>query len=109
MTMSGPRGVVASFALLLPGTKIIKSTISSKHRKAQFSFGATGVATGFQCALVKKPIKRHQKTPKPSFTSCRSPKAYSHLKKKGKYTFEVRALNAAGASPKPATKSFTIA
>ena len=29
--------------------------------------------------------------------------------KPGKYTFEVRALNAAGPEPTPATKSFTIA
>jgi hypothetical protein len=52
--------------------------------------------TGFQCALVK-----------PSFSACRSPKTYKHLKP-GKYTFEVRAFNAAGADPTPAKKSFTI-
>jgi hypothetical protein len=52
--------------------------------------------TGLQCALVK-----------PSFSACRSRKTYKHLKP-GKYTFEVRAFNAAGADPTPAKKSFTI-
>ena len=79
-----------------PGTKITKAKISSKHHTAKFSFKAIGTATGFQCALVK-----------PSFSACRSPKTYKHLKP-GKYTFEVRAFNAAGAEPTPAKKSFRI-
>ena len=64
-----------------------------------FSFEAIGTATGFQCALVR--------TPKASFSACRSPKTYKHLKP-GKYTFEVRAFNVAGADPTPANKRFTI-
>ncbi len=91
---------------LPPGTKITKAKISSKHHQATFSFKAIGTATGFQCALVRTP-KAHHKKPKPSFSACRSPKTYKHLKP-GKYTFEVRALNAAGADPTPAKKSFTI-
>jgi hypothetical protein len=106
VAMSADRSVAASFRLLPPGTKITKSKISSKHHMAKFSFKAIGTATGFQCALVKTPKARHKK-PKPSFSSCRSPKTYKHLKP-GKYTFEVRALNAGGRDPTPAKKSFTI-
>ena len=91
---------------LPPGTKITKANISSKHHQATFSFKAIGTATGFQCALVKKP-KAHHKKPKPTFKACKSPKTYKHLKP-GKYTFEVRALKAAAADSTPATKSFTI-
>ena len=97
--------------LLPPGTKISKVKISkvkisSKHHQAKFSFKAIGRSSGFQCALVKKP-KKHHKKPKPHFARCKSPKTYKHLKA-GKYTFEVRAFNAAGADPTPAKKSFTI-
>ena len=60
---------------------------------------AIGTATGFQCALVR--------TPKASLSACRSSKTYKHLKPDN-YTSEVRAFNAAGADPTPATKSFTI-
>jgi hypothetical protein len=84
---------------LSPGTKVTKAKISSKHQQATFSFKAIGTATGFQCALVKQP--------KATFKPCESPKTYKHLKR-GKYTFEVRAFNAAGAEPTPAKKSFTI-
>jgi hypothetical protein len=84
---------------LPPGTKITKAKISSTAHEATFSFKAIGTATGFQCALGR--------TPKASFSACRSPKTYKPLKP-GKYTFEVRALNAAGAGATPAKKSFTI-
>jgi DNA-binding beta-propeller fold protein YncE len=87
----------------LATTKITKTTISSKHRQAKFSFKAIGTATGFQCALVKQ--KPHHRVTA-VFSSCRSPKTYRNLKN-GSYTFEVRALNAAGHGP-AATKSFKI-
>ena len=91
---------------LPPGTKTTKAKISSKHHQATFSFKAIGTATGFQCALVTKP-KAHHKKPKPTFKACRSPKTYRHLKP-GRYAFEVRAFNAAGADSTPPKKSFTI-
>jgi hypothetical protein len=83
---------------LPPGTKITTATISSKHQQATFSFKAIGTATGFQCALVKQS--------KPTFKPCESPKTYKQLKR-GKYTFEVRALSAAGRRT-PAKQGFTI-
>jgi hypothetical protein len=87
-----------------PRVKITKAKISSKHHAARFSFKATGSATGFQCALVKQ-RKGHQQ-PRPRFATCKSPKPYTRLKP-GRYTFEVRALSAAG-NGTPASKSFQI-
>lgn len=107
VTMSANQAVAAAFARLgIPDTKITKATISAKKGSAAFKFKATGTATGFQCALVKQ-AKAHHKKAKVSFKGCRSPKSYKHVKG-GRYTFYVRAVNAAGADKTPATKSFKI-
>lgn len=89
---------------VLSAAKITKAKISSTHHRAKFSFKASG-ASGFRCALVK--LKKHHKKLKPSFSSCHSPKTYKHLKP-GKYTFEVRAVSAAGRGT-PASRTFKIA
>jgi YVTN family beta-propeller protein len=84
-----------------PNTKITKAKISRRAGKAKFTFKAVKVAaTGFQCALKSK----HRK---PKFRSCKSPKTYRHVKR-GRYTFEVRAFDAAGKDPTPAKKRFSI-
>ncbi len=111
VTLNGGASVTASFSRIPPrstppNTKITSVKTSSKHGKVTFKFIALGRASGFQCALVKAP-KRHHHAPKPSFTSCRSPKRYAHLQP-GSYTFFVRAFNAEGADPTPARKKFTI-
>jgi hypothetical protein len=60
--------------------KITRAAISSRHQRAKFKFKATAVgATGFQCALPKKPNGTHNKA-KPRYRSCTSPKTYRHLK-----------------------------
>jgi hypothetical protein len=112
VTMSADQRVVASFAPLPPPpktkpshTRITKTTIGQKQKRATFKFAASR-ATSFQCALVKAP-KKGKKRPKPHFARCSSPKSYKHLKA-GKYTFEVRGVNSAGADPKPAIRRFTI-
>ena len=87
----------------LPNTKITKASIKATEHEATFSFEAIGLATGFQCALVK--VKSPQ--PSPSFSTCRSARTYKHLKS-GRYIFEVRALNSAGSDPTPATRKFKI-
>jgi hypothetical protein len=87
--------------VLAPNTKIAHAKITARHHSATFSFTATGTATGFQCALVTR------KHPRPRFTRCATPKTYRHLRK-GKYTFQVRAVGPGGADPSPATKKFTI-
>ncbi len=89
-----------------PGVKITEAKISSKHHQATFTFRPLGAATGFQCALVRQPKDKHKKRPKPYFSRCNSPKSYEHLSG-GKYTFQVRAVNAAGPG-NPASKSFKI-
>jgi hypothetical protein len=88
-----------------PGTAITRSKIEAKHHRATFSFKAIGLATGFRCALLR--VKPNTPLPRPSFTRCRSPKAYKQLKS-GKYLFEVKAFNSTGADRTPAKKSFRI-
>jgi hypothetical protein len=86
--------------LLFPKTRITSSSIKQSKHSATFGFTATGLVSGFQCALRKK-----GKSAK--FSACKSPKAYSGLAA-GTYTFLVRAFNLAGPDPTPATKTFTI-
>jgi hypothetical protein len=92
VTLNSDQTVTARFALKKP---TITAKIDRKHHKATFRFKALG-ASGFQCALIR-PAKTHTKHPKPHFAACKSPKTYKHLKK-GKYTFEVRAISSAGTS-----------
>jgi hypothetical protein len=87
-----------------PNTKIAKAKINSGAGTATFTFGTTAkarAASGFECALISKKHK------KPKFKGCSSPKKYKHLKP-GKYKFEVRAFDAAGADSTPAKKKFKI-
>ncbi|MFN8164090.1 MAG: PQQ-binding-like beta-propeller repeat protein [Solirubrobacterales bacterium] len=99
------RKVTAIFARL-PETTITKVTIQPKKRTATFSFRGIGTARGFQCALIK-PRGKHRKKPRTVFSSCASPKTFSHLEP-GRYTFVVRAVNSAGPDPKPARRRFEI-
>ena len=89
---------------VLARATIAKAKVNSAKSRAKFSFRSSGGANGFQCALIKR--KHGKKGKKPSFSACESPKTYKELKP-GKYTFEVRALSAAGAGP-ATKKSFTI-
>jgi hypothetical protein len=86
--------------------KLTKSKISGRHRTAAFSFTAVGDATGFQCALVKQPSRKHKKAPKPKYRACSSPKTYKKLAR-GHYRFLVRALIESTLGP-AAGKPFTI-
>lgn len=85
------------------GTKITRAKIG-RHR-ATFRFRASGTVKGFKCAVARR--KKPPKKPKLVFKRCKSPKTYKHLKR-GRYLFEVRAFNAAGVDPKPASKRFRI-
>lgn len=89
-----------------PAVNITAARISSKHHRAKFTFKSVGPASGFQCALVRKPAGKHKKKPKPHFSRCKSPKTYKHLKH-GRYTFLVRALSA-GIPGTAASKNFKI-
>jgi len=111
VAMGADTAVSASFTAIPPptdnppNTKISKAKINQDKNTATFKFKAIGggkakASHGFQCALVKK----HRK---PRFRKCTSPKKYKHLKP-GKYTFEVRAFDAAGKDKTPAKKKFKI-
>ena len=90
-----------------PNTRLVFERINSKHHSATFRFKATGKATGFRCALVRKPTRKHAKTPAPRYTKCRSPKTFKHLKA-GSYVLRVRAVGPGGVDKTPATYRFKI-
>ena len=79
-----------------PIAKLLKELISSKHHDATFHFTASGDTTSYECALVRKPTRKHAKTPAPKYAKCGGlSKKYSKLKK-GKYVFYVRAIGPGG-------------
>lgn len=104
----GPGGSGGAAKASRPRVEIVKAKVSTKRHEATFSFKASVRGSRFQCALVepaKKKGKPHR-APRPSFSSCRSPQTYRGLAK-GKYTFEVRAVDSAGAGPAE-TRRFTV-
>jgi Divergent InlB B-repeat domain len=112
VTVSSAEAVTASFTRVPPpppppppNTAITRATISAKHQQAKFTFKAAGIATGFQCALIKLP--KHGSAPRARFSACGSPKAYTRLRP-AKYEFFVRAFNSTGPDPTPASKKFSI-
>ncbi len=106
MTITSGKNVTAAFSPFPPShTRISKAKINATQHSASFSFSAHG-ASGYQCDLLHRVAKDHKKG-KPKFASCRSPQSYKHLKP-GTYSFIVRGVNAVGADPHPASKTFTI-
>lgn len=96
------REVIASF-LPTPKTSIKRAKIDRKRRRATFRFAGNEATTGFQCKLVK-PGKKPARV---RFSGCRGRRTYKHLAR-GRYTFEVRAINAAGPDPTPVSRPFRI-
>jgi hypothetical protein len=86
-----------------PSTKVTKAKVSSRKRKATFTFkGSDGTgALHFRCKLTgqSKELKR--------WKACSSPKAYKHLKK-SKHVFEVEAIDSTGKAGPAAKKKFRI-
>jgi hypothetical protein len=78
-----------------PKTRLVFELISSRNRTAKFKFKATGESTGFRCALVLLPTRKHAKTPSPKYVACGSTKTFKHLKI-GKYVLYVRAIGPGG-------------
>jgi hypothetical protein len=78
-----------------PKTRLVFEQISSRNRTAKFKFKATGESTGFRCALVLLPTRKHAKTPSPKYVACGSTKTFKHLKI-GKYVLYVRAIGPGG-------------
>lgn len=77
-----------------PPKPTITAKVKPAKRRATFSFKSAG-ATGFRCSLVKR---KHHRFSKPSFSTCRSPKRYKHLKR-GRYSFDVQAVASGRVSP----------
>jgi hypothetical protein len=78
-----------------PYARLVLEQISSKNHTAKFRFKATGVSTGFRCALVLVPTRKHAKTPSPKYVACGSSKTFKHLKI-GRYVLYVRAVGPGG-------------
>ncbi len=109
---SEDRRVTATFALeeipvppvvTLPNSKIIAATVRKARRTVTFRFRGEFNPLRFQCKLIK-PGRKKSTT---NFSLCTSPKTYTRLKR-GKYTFEVRAINSAGPDPSPAIRRFKL-
>jgi hypothetical protein len=90
-----------------PNTRLLSERINSKAHSATFRFKARGKATGFRCALVRRPTRKGAKTPAPKYSACRSPKTFKHLKV-GKYVFYVRAVGPRVVNKTPASYGFKI-
>jgi PKD repeat protein len=90
-----------------PNTLLLEHQVSSHDHWATFRFKATGTASRFECALVRKPTRRGARTPAPEYVSCRSPKTFRRLKA-GTYVLYVRAVGPGGADRTPASYEFKI-
>jgi hypothetical protein len=71
-----------------------------------FTFSSTVAGSSFSCRLVKLPTGKKKKLPQAPFVGCSSPKVLRLAP--GKYRFAVRAVDASGADPTPAERSFTV-
>lgn len=91
--------------LPLPETRIVSVKIDKANGRATFRFEGTAEARSFQCKLVRPAGKRHRA--KPKYSACSKKTVFKHLAP-GRYTLQVRALNAAGVDPTPAKRRFTI-
>lgn len=85
-----------------------KVTTRAKKAKVAFRFRSPDAAATFQCRLVKvkKKAKKASGSKAPAFKACKSTKKYRL--KPGRYRFEVRAVNSAGADETPAKRSFRV-
>jgi streptogramin lyase len=98
---------------LVPQTKFGKGPrkvvkVTRGKAMVKFTFSSTVAGSTFQCRLVKVPTGKHKKkkTPKGTFTSCRSPKVL-HLGP-GKYRFAVRAVASGVTDATPAESAFRV-
>jgi subtilisin-like proprotein convertase family protein len=102
VAMDADRSVNATFTTTPPpDTEITGANIDQLDRSATFRFRAVnGTADVFRCALANgsEALK---------FRLCSSPVKYRRLDP-GRYTFEVRALSAAGVRGTPAVKRFRM-
>jgi hypothetical protein len=91
-----------------PGTALAAVSIDSTRHRAHFSFHSSGVATGFQCALVRRTGHHHTPPPRAHYTRCGRSVSFVDLRP-GRYLLRVRAVGPGGADPTPISRRFTIA
>ena len=90
-----------------PNTVLTAATIERNLAGVSFRFRASGSSTGFQCALVRKPLAPRAGTPPPAYARCRAPVAFAHLAPAA-YVFYVRSVGPGGPDRTPAKYAFTI-
>jgi hypothetical protein len=90
-----------------PNTRVVVEQISARLRRARFHFTATGLATGFRCALVRLPSRRGARIPSPRYSRCPSTKTFTGLKP-GTYVVYVRAVGPGGVDASPARHTFKV-
>ncbi len=90
----------------LPWTKLEAVSLHRAARRATFRFTAEAGAS-FECRLQRYPTGGDRSLAPSRFRTCKSPRTYRHLAR-GRYRFQVRALNAAGVDRSPAGRAFTI-
>jgi hypothetical protein len=97
LTREGPPGAGGGADTTPPDTTITKGPKKkSKKRKATFEFVSSEPGSTFQCKLDKH-----------DFAPCSSPDAFKV--KKGKHTFQVRAIDPAGnVDPTPAEQTWKV-
>lgn len=90
----------------IPIVKLLHVALSSRTRKARFTFTAVGGPARFQCALTRRAAKRHKPAPE-IFTTCTSPRIYRNLGR-GVYLFAVRATTQNGLTSHPIERRFLM-
>jgi len=98
-----PASVATSGA---PITVIASTHVNATTHVASFVLAASGAASGFQCALVRRSGDT-ARAPDPRYGACGAVSVYRHLAT-GSYTFYARAVDSAGSARKPARRSFSI-
>lgn len=96
-----PSTAVVTLSLLKIGLKKLKSGV-------KFTFSATSVATGYECALVRLPVgkKKGKHHLTLHYAACSATQVFNHLKN-GHYELFVRAVGPSGVSS-ALTKKFTF-
>ena len=97
----GPNAMAPTFPVTVFGAPVTSITstgppATTNNTSASFTFAASKLVQGFQCALDGG-----------SFTSCSSPKAHSGLTN-GQHTFRVRAISQGGTATAETTRTWTV-
>jgi outer membrane protein assembly factor BamB len=88
-----------------PDTRIAAAKIDKSKGRATFRFEGTAETRSFECRLVRPSGGKHR--PKPRYSTCSRKTTFRNLAP-GRYTLQVRAINATGADPTPAKRRFSV-